>query len=536
MTKKILGKNLKRLFLSLLLMAGTFTLVACGGASSSSSPGGVPPPTGNGLMSVSLTDGPGDYDHVYITVKDVWFHTSDASGPNEAGWLKFPLATPVTVDLVALGNGAAAQSLWNNLTLPVGTYQQIRLFLEPTFKAGPPAGHTYFNEVVLNSATTPLPLRIPDAEHGIRLAGTFQVTDGGSNNLAIDFDAGNDVIEFRSGAEYVLKPRLAYFDLADVGAIVGNIDTTAAGTNSTSRFVFKAEQVNAAGTFHVVRRYSTLSDTTTGKFVIYPLPSGTYDLLLRGLGHDTVIIKGVPVTKGTTPTSNPTTVPMVTMPVGSDYLASGSITSPTGAWVNFYQTLQGAGEVPYEVRFRHFNPLNGQFSNFKLSNGPVHVAAYNSASISPVVTPTIESQGSYSAVADALRFDRSAPQPVSSTSSTVTFGTPLTVTAPWTAHTISGNVVLNPADLNKLDSGILFAIHGGMIVHAINIDTQMGAGGAYSVTNLPGGQPGAIYGVDAAGWSSSPLHPLRRGITAGAIADLRSGDATGIDMDMTVLL
>lgn len=524
MVRNTVTKNKEVLFIFFFII-GLF-LGACGAATDQTSASGK-----TGLMSVSLTDGPGDFDHAWITVKEIWFHTSDASGPNEAGWLKFPLAAPVTVDLVALGNGNAPQPIWNNLTLPVGTYQQIRLFLVPTVTPNPPAGHTYFNEVVIGNNA--YPLRIPDVQHGIKLNGTFQVTEGGLRSLAIDFDAGDDIIEFRSSQEYIMKPRLTYFDLADVGAIVGHIDSTAAASNSTSHFVFKAEQLNAAGTHHVVRRYSILTDST-GKFTIYPVPSGTYDLLIRGIDHQTVIIKNVPVTQGTTPTSNPTVVPMVTMTTGTDYPVSASITSPTGAWVNFYQTLQGSGEVPYEVRFRHFNPLDGKFSNFMLSSSLIRVANYSSSAINPIDVPPQEGIGGYQAIADALRYDPSAPRPVippSSGSATVDFGS-LTVTAPWTSKAISGNINIPTAGLNRLDRGLLFAVQGGMIVNALNISDRVSTGGEYTLSNLPGGQPGAIYGVDAVGWSSNDTD---RGFASPEIVDLRTSDATGVDMNMLVL-
>jgi hypothetical protein len=71
---------------SLALLAAVFALQACGKSSSSSGSGSGTP---SGTLSVLVTDAPGDFDHVYITVKDIWFHTSDAAGPNEAGWLKF---------------------------------------------------------------------------------------------------------------------------------------------------------------------------------------------------------------------------------------------------------------------------------------------------------------------------------------------------------------------------------------------------------------------------------------------------------------
>jgi hypothetical protein len=64
---------------------GPHVIKACGGGNGSAS-------TQTGVAQVSLTDAPGDFDHVWITVKDVWFHTSDVAGPNDPGWLKYPLS------------------------------------------------------------------------------------------------------------------------------------------------------------------------------------------------------------------------------------------------------------------------------------------------------------------------------------------------------------------------------------------------------------------------------------------------------------
>ncbi len=71
-----------------------------------------------GVATVSLTDAPGDFDHVWITVKDIWFHTSDAAGPGEGGWLKYPLDAPKTVDLLTLSKGTVGAPVWGNITLP----------------------------------------------------------------------------------------------------------------------------------------------------------------------------------------------------------------------------------------------------------------------------------------------------------------------------------------------------------------------------------------------------------------------------------
>ena len=511
-------------------------LQACGGGGN-----GGGNSAASGLATVSLTDAPGDFDHVWITVKDIWFHTDDAAGPGEGGWLKYPLDAPKTVDLLTLSKGAVGAPVWGNIKLPVGTYKQVRILLAPTFDANPPEGHSYYNEVVIGANT--YPLRVPDAEHGISLNGTFEITENGTLRLAVDFDAGHDIVDIqRSGlTEYVLKPRLASFDLDHAGAIVGHIDLASAATNSTAHFVVKAEQVNDPQypQYHVVRR-TTIIDPATGKFVFYPLKPGGYDIVIRGIGYQTVIVKGVPVASGTTPAAEATAVPVVNMAASiGDYTVDGSIFSPSGAWVNFYQTLQGPGEVPYEVRFRHFNPLTGTFAGFRLSSDQIRLASYVSGTLltGPTGTDPVEGAGNFKAAADAVLYDRSAFQIVSSATTTVSFGD-LTPAAPATSRSVTGMITMPSGSTGMMNRGIAFAVHDGMIVNAISVDSQMSSGGAFTMNNLPGGSPvaplrGAFYGIEAMGWSS--LTPAAKAISLPGIADLRTGDDPAVDMHMIML-
>ncbi len=537
----------RKYFVWIMFILVTVTLQACGNSSSESGTGASTGATGS--MAISLTDAPGDFDHVWITIKDIWFHTSDSAGPQEATWIKKPLDTPRTVDLLTLANGSM-QSLWSGVTLTVGDYQQIRLVLadtdDPLTASATASNLTFNNEVVVNG--TDYPLHIPDARHGIRLLGHFKITDGGTLRLAVDFDAGHDVVELEQGTEYILKPRLRYFDLDNVGAITGTLSTGGTFTN-THRFVIKAEGLNNDGTYHMVNRWTI--PRADGSFVLYPvsaMTTSTYDVLVRGLNYQTVIIKGVPVTKGTTPTSGATTLGTIAMTSATtnDFASNGSITSPTGAWVNFYQTLPGTGEVPYEVRFLHFHPITGNFVNYPLSKMPILVGSYSSGAISSLQTTTPqEGVGKYQAVADAILYDRSAwSNIVSSTTPTVTIP-PLSVQSPWAGNTISGSITLN--NHMKMDNvmtrGFLFVSHGGMIVSAINVGNQggnqMAMGGTYTLPNLPGGTtatpfPLAIYGVEAVGWEAA--HPrLHKAIAVPAITDIRTGNDAGVDLNMLPL-
>src|SRR3982074_1909387 len=56
--------------------------------------------------NVSVTGNtPAQYSHVWITAQEVWVNTSAIAGPDDGGWVKFPLSTPATVDLATESGG-----------------------------------------------------------------------------------------------------------------------------------------------------------------------------------------------------------------------------------------------------------------------------------------------------------------------------------------------------------------------------------------------------------------------------------------------
>jgi len=506
------------------------SLAACSGSGGSGTGSGA-----TGAVDLHLTDGPGDYDHVWITVKESWFHVSEGSEPGDAGWHRFPLSSPVTIDLLTLRNGAISDAIWQGLILPAGHYQQIRIVLadtdDPLAAPAQAAGLQYNNEVVIGSMH--YPLRVPDAKNGIKLSGSFRVPESGLLRLAIDFNVDEDIVETRKrhGPEFLFKPRLECFELDGAGAIVSAITPTAA--IPTAKFVVKAEQLGADGTRYVVKRF-TMPDAA-GTFILYPLAPGTYDLVLRGLGYKTVIIRGVPVPRGSRLTWGTTTLPAIPMtPAGvPDYLINGTIVSPTGAWVNFYQELADGGGALHHVRFTHFNPFTGLFSDFALPADEILVSSYASGVVS-ALTPTtpVGGNGSFTAIASARMYDPSGPVPVTAATGTVSFG-PLMVTAPAMARSAAGRIT-GPV---SVDQGILFAVQGGMVVNTLSINGLL-AGGTpadYRIDNLPGGSPAdpfprGIYGIEAFAWSSAT--PTAMAISIPRTADLRTGDDTQVNVNL----
>jgi hypothetical protein len=506
--------------------------------------GGCGKGTGDtGAVSVSLTDAPGlDFDHAYITVKEIWFHTSDVAGTGEAGWQKHALGSPVTIDLAQLSNGAS-HAVWSGLSLPVGNYRQIRIFLASTEEARTQsainAGLAYNNEVQIGTSP-PIPLRIPTPGEGIRLVDVFPVAKEGHLRLAIDFDAGHDIVKvLRAGViEFILKPRLAAFDFDRAGAITGTLTTpvgiTSFANYTGKNFVIKAEQPNLAGTYRVVRRATTIRPD--GTFVLYPLPvfgnatTARYDVLIRGRNVETCIVKQVPVHKGTVP-ATATDLGTVSMTTGLEYLSNVKVT-PTGAWMHYYQTLSD-DPVPYEVRFRHINPLSTTGSFFEplqLSTGPIHVGNYNGGgAISFSLATPVEGARHFNAVADALLYNRSPFNNISS-ATPMSFG-PLLPTAPATASNIDGTITMPGGMMGQMSNGIMFATFGGMIVNTVDVTNRMATGGSFTMPNLPGGAPYSIYGLYTLGWGTNAL-------SAGAVPfiDMRSGSVTGVTMPMIRIL
>jgi hypothetical protein len=405
----------------------------------------------------------------------------------------------------------------------------------------------------LNGNASHFPLRIPTADEGIRLIpeSPIVVTSGGSVRIALDFNLNNDLVEVSpNGAkEFIIKPRLGYFDMGSAGAVTG---TVSFGNLSTSRFVVKAEQVKAGAGYRIVRRWTGVK--SDGKFNLYPLPvfgnntTASYDILLRGRNVQTAIIKGVKVHKGTTPTTGAVNLGTVTMQPGTEFTAQlGTAMHPTGAWINFYQTIAD-DPIPYEVRYRHLNPYTGKFgSDEELSTGPIRVATYTPGQ-DPVFYTDTTSQGVFSAVADAPGLygrggvmagitgtagqnilinntDTNAPQlSGGAKTSSISVLLDMTMLGSGKGHGMG----MGTTTLPKPTKGQLFITHGGMIIDSIGTltnDATVGTamhngGGTVTVTKIPGNVSGAFYGVYGLGWGNGV-------IAAGSShVDMSNGSAT----------
>ena len=226
--------------------------------------------SGVGTVHMYLTDAPAAIDAVNLDVVGVQIHRS--SPDTVSGWETLPVDSAV-VNLLSLTNGVLRSVTTG--TVPAGSYDQVRLLLGP------------HSTVVVDGTT--FPLTVPSGQQtGLKIVGGFTVPDGGTIELALDFDAARSVHETGSGT-WMLDPVVRIVQLASQAKIIGIVGP-----------VGSALHVYAIG---------TAADTVqtavpvggTGSFVLAGLPGGTFNVAVQAApGFRDTTIAGVVVATGAT--------------------------------------------------------------------------------------------------------------------------------------------------------------------------------------------------------------------------------------------
>jgi uncharacterized protein DUF4382 len=569
-----------------------------------------------------------NYSSVLVTVKEVWVNESATAGPEDTTWQKFPLDEPQTLELVNATDGTL-QQLASSLSLPAGTYHQMRLILadrtETLTSSASSANATYNDQVTYldadgNSVT--LPLELANAAQGIGIEMNLEVpaateailaalgsaaatnsssttngstsgstegsttgttTDTTGSTLTVDdfatsstdttsttttptvaavsdsseetvtatasivFDAARDLTAFNVGDArgFLLNPTLAAYDPKDVGTIQGTLDlsliTIPTGGTGRPEIQVTAEDLNADGTRRIVIGSAPVQ--SNGSFVLYPLPlksahgssTTTYDIVIHGPGVRTVIVRAVPVTKGT-PSGTSNVLSALALSPAESYsvnVASSSPVTQRGARVGFYQSVPD-DTVPYLIELRTVDPLTGLFATDEnLSGASTIVYGTYASSLSLAEAAPQEGAANYRVAAvDSLFGDGSYSEtvlaPPSTTSDTATFSVPaLSIPSSAAAGTIAATV--NVASPGKYDKGALVITHDGAVVAVAALDSALTSGATAPVViveNVPGstssGFAQGLYYAEAWAWSSSdPSGSFTRQPSASAI-DLRS--------------
>lgn len=160
---------------------------------------------GPSRLDIYLTDGPGNFQAVWIDVQQVMVKASSDS--SDQGWISVPLLKPGMYNLLALSNGK--DTILGGVSLPAGKVSQIRLILGDS------------NSVVLEDGTV-VPLKTPSAQQsGLKLNIDASLTAGIPYALVLDFDAARSIVKAGNSGKYILKPVIRTFARAAGGAIQG---------------------------------------------------------------------------------------------------------------------------------------------------------------------------------------------------------------------------------------------------------------------------------------------------------------------------
>lgn len=243
-------------------------------------------------LTVFLTDGPGDYDKVFIDIekvevkvdKDPVKKRNDNAGAGDddkddhlkrkdefGEWIDLKY-TPAVIDILALRNGIETQL--GTADIETGTVRKIRITLEKK------------NTVVLKNGDI----------HDLTLANPTQnflyvhLFDkhrqrGNRNNVSVwvDFDISRSIVE--NNGRFFLKPLLRPFCNNNFGAIAGAV-----------------LPLEAKAVIHITNASGFEGNALPnrdGKFMIRGLEEGTYTVTFKGNSpYETKTIPGVVVTKG----------------------------------------------------------------------------------------------------------------------------------------------------------------------------------------------------------------------------------------------
>jgi hypothetical protein len=258
----------------------------------------------------------GTYQHAYVSIRSVQAHTSASATDSTPGWQELAPqlnSAPVQVDLLGQATqGCFLATLGSNNSLPVGSYQQIRLLLVANTPGSSPApatnncGNQGFNCLVLSdnsvheldlSSQTNTGLKIPP---GQIVGGPITVTAGQNITLNIDFNVCASLIQEGNGM-FRLKPTLTAGQVSTTAntALSGQVTDSATGQPIVGGTTMVAlERADQGG---VDRIFMQATTDANGNFNFCPLPMGAaFDLVIvaingAGIAYNATVVANIPV-------------------------------------------------------------------------------------------------------------------------------------------------------------------------------------------------------------------------------------------------
>jgi len=344
-----------------------------------------------GSLRLAMTDAPAcGYDAVNVTVTKVRVHQSADAAESDAGWQDLPLEPAARIDLLSLTNGLLFEL--GQLPLPVGNYTQLRLVLAEN------GGSTPLANSVIPTGDKEIALKTPSGQQsGLKAKADIAVAANQMADFVIDFDACKSVVKAGNSGQYLLKPVLNVVPRLVSGVLgfvdVGLIDPQTSVSLQQNGVVVKA----------------TVPDST-GRFLLQPVPAGSYTLVLAAPGRTTAVLTGVPVAAQTVTTLNPSTSAF-TVPASPTATLSGAVSSassPIEAQVRALQPLSGGPTIV--VADRPADSATGAYGYAVPVNAPL-VAPYVVPPAALVFAPNTAAAGRYVVEASGAGVVKTAASP-----------------------------------------------------------------------------------------------------------------------------
>lgn len=248
-----------------------------------------------GVIELSVTDAPiideDSITGVYVTFEDVQYN-------NGSGWESMTgFEGPQTHDLLDLTRGESA--LLGQLSLPAGTYEQIRFIVAAQSEGGamPTNAGTWINRDSNSTYDegTDDPLFMPSgAQTGYKATADepFTIPANGSVSMTADFDLRRAVVRLGTTGNYLIKPVIRLVVDNQAGTIAGNVTNNTTDENDLVVYAYEAGTFDAAeadtpadgeSQYPNAVSSSSVEDTDSDGNLDYALAflaEGSYDLVI----------------------------------------------------------------------------------------------------------------------------------------------------------------------------------------------------------------------------------------------------------------
>ena len=321
-------KLFKKLVYACVIFLMVMPLVSCGGSGSDTGGGTT------GTLVLGLTDDPGDYLHVYVTIKEVQVNQAAEEEEDDSGWLTV-LTPEETFDLLVLQNGVIANL--GLAELEAGQYNQMRLILDEE----KPAAHPYANYLVIEGEEGEDPveveLKVPSGfKTGIKIVHGFTIAASGATELILDFDANKSIVQAGKSGKWLLKPTIKVLNTINFSAIRGIVEDEeenllGGALVSAQIYTPPPEPLDGWDPKDEVKNIGGTSSDETGAYTLHLEPN-TYNVVATMAGY----------------------TPQCQVVAATDYLDyTADFTLPTANTGTFTGTV--VGDVPAEFSIRQAN-------------------------------------------------------------------------------------------------------------------------------------------------------------------------------------